>query len=49
MFARFFRGMLKNGIWLAPSQYEAGFLSFAHTEKDLQKTLQACAKTLRNL
>ncbi|HQC17871.1 MAG TPA: glutamate-1-semialdehyde 2,1-aminomutase [Smithella sp.] len=49
MYARFFHGMLKNGIWLAPSQYEAGFLSFAHTEKDLQKTLQACAKTLRNL
>ena len=49
MYARFFHGMLKNGIWLAPSQYEAGFLSFAHTEKDLQKTLEACAKTLRNL
>lgn len=49
MFARFFHGMLKNGIWLAPSQYEAGFLSFAHTENDLQKTLEACTKTLRNL
>jgi len=49
MYARFFHGMLKNGIWLAPSQYEAGFLSFAHTEKDIQKTLEACAKTLRNL
>lgn len=49
MFARFFHGMLKNGIWLAPSQYEAGFLSFAHTEQDIQKTLEACAKTLKNL
>ncbi len=49
MFARFFHGMLKHGIWLAPSQYEAAFLSFAHTDHDLQKTIDACAKTLRNL
>jgi len=49
MFARFFHGMLKQGIWLAPSQYEAAFLSFAHDDNDLQKTMDACAKTLRNL
>jgi len=49
MFARFFHGMLKNGIWLAPSQLEAGFLSFAHTEKDIDKTIDACSKTLKNL
>ena len=49
MFARFFHGMLKNGIWLAPSQYEAGFLSFAHTDKDIDKTIDACSKTLKNL
>ncbi|MCE5212701.1 MAG: glutamate-1-semialdehyde 2,1-aminomutase [Deltaproteobacteria bacterium] len=49
MFARFFHGMLKNGVWLAPSQYEAGFISFAHTEKDINKTIDACSKTLRNL
>jgi glutamate-1-semialdehyde 2,1-aminomutase len=49
MFARFFHGMLKNGIWLAPSQYEAGFLSFAHTDKDIDKTINACSETLKNL
>ena len=49
MFARFFHGMLKNGVWLAPSQYEAGFLSFAHTDRDINKTIEACFKTLKNL
>ena len=49
LFARFFHGMLKNGIWLAPSQYEAGFLSFAHTNRDIDKTIDACSKTLKNL
>ena len=49
LFARFFHGMLKRGIWLAPSQFEAGFLSFAHTDKDMDKTIDACAKTLKNL
>jgi glutamate-1-semialdehyde 2,1-aminomutase len=49
MFARFFHGMLKNGIWFAPSQYEAGFLSFAHTDKDIDKTIDACSKTLKYL
>jgi glutamate-1-semialdehyde 2,1-aminomutase len=49
LYARFFHGMLKNGVWLAPSQFEAGFLSFAHTPKDMEQTLDACAKTLQNL
>lgn len=49
MFARFFHGMLKNGIWLAPSQFESGFLSFAHTQKDIDKTIDSCSKTLRKL
>ncbi len=48
LFARFFHGMLKQGIWLAPSQFEAGFLSFAHTGKDMEKTMDAYSKTLRN-
>ncbi|MFA5321038.1 MAG: glutamate-1-semialdehyde 2,1-aminomutase [Smithella sp.] len=49
MFARFFHGMLKNGVWLAPSPYEAGFLSFAHTERDIDETIDACSKTLKNM
>ncbi len=49
LYARFFHGMLKNGIWLAPSQFEAGFLSFAHTAQDMDRTLDACSRTLSNL
>jgi glutamate-1-semialdehyde 2,1-aminomutase len=40
-FGRFFRNMLDNGIYLPPSQYEAAFLSAAHTEEDVQKTIAA--------
>jgi glutamate-1-semialdehyde 2,1-aminomutase len=40
-FGRFFRAMLESGIYLPPSQYEAAFLSAAHTEEDVQKTIQA--------
>ena len=49
MFARYFHGMLKNGVWMAPSQFEAAFLSFAHTDKDIHNTLEACSRTLSNL
>jgi glutamate-1-semialdehyde 2,1-aminomutase len=48
-FAGFFRGMLKNGISLPPSQFEAWFLSLAHNHEDMEKTLAACAATLANL
>jgi glutamate-1-semialdehyde 2,1-aminomutase len=40
-FGKFFRAMLDNGIYLPPSQYEAAFLSTAHTEEDVQKTIEA--------
>lgn len=40
-FSRFHRGMLERGIYLAPSQFEAGFTSFAHTEADIDQTLAA--------
>jgi len=40
-FGRFFRAMLESGIYLPPSQYEAAFLSAAHTEEDVQKTIEA--------
>ncbi|HOD63555.1 MAG TPA: glutamate-1-semialdehyde 2,1-aminomutase, partial [Smithellaceae bacterium] len=49
LYARFFHGMIQNGVWLAPSQFEAGFLSFAHTEDDMARTLIAVEKTLRRL
>ena len=40
-FGRFFRAMLDNGIYLPPSQFEAAFLSAAHTEEDIRKTVAA--------
>jgi glutamate-1-semialdehyde 2,1-aminomutase len=40
-FGRFFRNMLEEGVYLPPSQYEAAFLSSAHTEADVQKTITA--------
>jgi glutamate-1-semialdehyde 2,1-aminomutase len=40
-FGSFFRGMLDNGVYLPPSQYEAAFLGTAHTEEDIQKTIEA--------
>ena len=38
-FGRFFRAMLDNGVYLPPSQFEAAFLSAAHTEEDIQQTI----------
>jgi glutamate-1-semialdehyde 2,1-aminomutase len=40
-YARFFRAMLANGVYLAPSQFEAGFLSLAHSDEDIERTVQA--------
>jgi len=40
-FARYFHAMLRRGIYLAPSQFEAGFLSLAHSDEDLERTLAA--------
>jgi glutamate-1-semialdehyde 2,1-aminomutase len=40
-FGRFHRGMLEHGIYLAPSQFEAGFTSLAHTDDDIDRTLAA--------
>jgi glutamate-1-semialdehyde 2,1-aminomutase len=48
-FAKFFHGMLNEGIYFAPSQFEAGFISTAHTSADIQKTIEAAAKILRGL
>ncbi|NJL60870.1 MAG: glutamate-1-semialdehyde 2,1-aminomutase [Methylacidiphilales bacterium] len=48
-FGRFHRGMLERGIYLAPSQFEAGFTSIAHTEADIDKTLAAARDVMSNL
>ena len=40
-FGKFFHHMLENGVYLAPSQFEAGFMSFAHSAEDVQRTVDA--------
>ncbi|NJM73993.1 MAG: glutamate-1-semialdehyde 2,1-aminomutase [Scytonema sp. RU_4_4] len=48
-FGRFHRGMLERGIYLAPSQFEAGFTSIAHTEEDVEQTLKVARDVMSNL
>ncbi len=46
LYARFFHGMLDRGVYLAPSQFEAGFVSIAHTQADVEHTIAAADVTL---
>jgi glutamate-1-semialdehyde 2,1-aminomutase len=48
-FKKFFHGMLDAGVYLAPSQFEAGFLSTAHSKTDIEKTVQAAAQVMKRL
>jgi len=48
-FGRFHRGMLEHGVYLAPSQFEAGFTSVAHTEEDIDRTLAAARDVMSSL
>lgn len=48
-FARYFAGMLAGGIYLAPSQFEAGFLSISHSQEAIEQTLEAMNTCLANL
>jgi glutamate-1-semialdehyde 2,1-aminomutase len=48
-FKKYFHGMLNEGIYLAPSQFEAGFISTAHTLADIDRTVKVAAKVLRRL
>jgi glutamate-1-semialdehyde 2,1-aminomutase len=48
-YAQFFRGMLQRGIYPPPSQFEAWFLSAAHTPRDVDATIRASKETLRAL
>jgi glutamate-1-semialdehyde 2,1-aminomutase len=49
LFARFFNAMLRHNVSLPPSQFETAFVSFAHTEKDMEITLEACRKSIAEL
>ncbi len=46
-FGKFFRAMLEQGVNLAPSQFEAGFMSAAHTTEDLDATIEAARKAFK--
>jgi len=48
-FGRFFSGMLERGVNLAPSQYEAGFMSLAHSERDIESTVKAAYETIKKI
>ncbi|MCX6927697.1 MAG: glutamate-1-semialdehyde 2,1-aminomutase [Verrucomicrobia bacterium] len=48
-FKKYFHGMLAAGVYLAPSQFEAGFLSTAHTAADIEQTVGAAASVMKNL
>jgi glutamate-1-semialdehyde 2,1-aminomutase len=48
-FGRFHRGMLEHGIYLAPSQFEAGFTSLAHTDEDVDRTLAAAREVMASI
>jgi glutamate-1-semialdehyde 2,1-aminomutase len=48
-FARYFHALLEEGIYIAPSQFEAGFLSLAHTPADIEKTVRAARKAMAML
>ena len=48
-FKKYFHGMLAEGVYFAPSQFEGGFLSTAHTESDIAHTVQAAARVMKTL
>jgi glutamate-1-semialdehyde 2,1-aminomutase len=48
-FAQFFIEMMEQGIYLPPSQFEAWFISLAHTQKDLDRTIEACDTALKKI
>lgn len=48
-FTKFFHGMLEKGIYLAPSSFEAGFVSKAHSNKDIEKTINDAGEVMKGL
>jgi glutamate-1-semialdehyde 2,1-aminomutase len=48
-FRKFFHGMLNEGVYLAPSAFEAGFVSVAHTEADIDATIAAASRVFKGL
>jgi glutamate-1-semialdehyde 2,1-aminomutase len=49
LYGRYFHAMLERGVYIAPSQFEAGFVSIAHTEDDIDQTIAIAAKALEGM
>ncbi|MGD2177581.1 MAG: glutamate-1-semialdehyde 2,1-aminomutase [Anaerolineae bacterium] len=47
LFGRYFQAMLERGVYVAPSQFEAGFMSLAHSEQDIARTVEAAREALQ--
>jgi glutamate-1-semialdehyde 2,1-aminomutase len=48
-YAAFFHGMLKRGVYLAPSQFEAAFVSLTHGDEEIDATIAAASEVLREI
>lgn len=48
-YGKFFHAMLDEGVYLAPSQFEAAFVSLAHTDEIIEQTLEAARKAIHRL
>ena len=48
-FNALFHGLLDRGVYIAPALYEAGFVSWAHTEEDIAQTVQAAREVFKTL
>ena len=48
-YGRFFRAMLEEGVYLAPSQFECAFVSFAHSDAEIEQTVTAARRVMTSL
>ena len=48
-YGKFFHAMMERGVYLAPSQFEVGFMSLAHTTEDIERTIQAATEAMKTL
>ncbi|MCL2103236.1 MAG: glutamate-1-semialdehyde 2,1-aminomutase, partial [Syntrophorhabdaceae bacterium] len=49
LYSQYFHGLLRRGVYIAPSQFEAGFVSLSHSKRDLDRTVKAAGATLASL
>jgi len=48
-FGAYFRGLLERGVYIAPSQFEAGFVSLSHSQSDIERTVRAADEVLSRI